>query len=123
MKRSERMWRVVVAALLALAVALVWPPAGSGSASPDTRGVQTAAQSNHDHGAPSGRHSIVHVDSNCDASGIGCCVMTVCHPGISADPQDMPLAATDGDTPAATEVRGVGRAPGVVLPPPRRVPV
>lgn len=124
MKPSERIWGMVMALLLTLAVALIWPPAEPGSASPDNHGIQTAMQSHHDHAALSGRHRVLHVDLDADCdSGLGCCVMTLCHPGLSVDPQDMPVIAADDDTSAASMVRGVGSDPGVVLPPPRRFPL
>jgi len=116
---------MIRAALLALVVALVWPSDGSSSASPYTHGAGTVAQTNHDYGTLGGEHRVLDIDldADCDASGIGCCVMMLCHPGISVDPHDMPLIVSGDDTTAAAAVRGVGRDPGVVPPPPRSLPI
>lgn len=114
-----------MAALLALAVVLVWPPVGPGSASPYDSAGQLEPRSDHAHGAQSSQHQVVIVDlaAACDASAAGCCVMAHCYPGISVDPHDLPLFAGDEGTTAASAVHGAGRDPGMVLPPPRRSPV
>jgi hypothetical protein len=111
-------------ALLALAIVLGWPPVDPGSASPYNNGVQLAAHGHHAHTEQNGHHRILHVnlDADCDSSAIGCCGMTHCYPGISVDPHDLPLLAGDDGTTAASAVRGTGSDPGMVLPPPRRLP-
>jgi len=62
-------------------------------------------------------------DGDCAASAIGCCMMAHCCPGISVGPQDLPVIICDDGSTAASAVRGTGSDPGVLLPPPRGMPV
>ena len=124
MKRSVRKWRVALVALITLAVVLVWPPVGS-EASSSTVHAATAASDNHHHAhveenSPQGAlHGTL--DEDCQASAIGCCMMTHCHPGISVDALEMATVVASDRTTAAAPVRGLGSDPGVILPPPRRL--
>ena len=122
MKRSGRLSRMAMAAMMALAMVLVWPTADKGSASPYDHGVQSVLQRHHAHAAQNSRHRVLHVNLNadCDASASGWCVITP-FPGIFFEPHGMPIAATDDETTEASAVRGFGREPGVILPPPRRL--
>lgn len=112
-----------MAALLALAVVLFWPPNDPGSASPYNQGAHLAHQSHNAHAVQDTQDQAPHVNrvADCEASAIGCCVMTLCHPGISVGPHDMPDVAADDDTIPASAVQGLGSGPGIILPPPRHL--
>lgn len=122
MKRSVRIWRVVLAALMTLAVVLVWPPEGAESAS-SVHAAVTPSHSHHGHAEKKAPQQVRHstLDEDCPVSAIGCCMMTHCHPGISVDPHQMNTMAVSDETAASAAVRGLGSDPGVILPPPRRV--
>lgn len=114
-----------LAALLTLAFVLVWPPVDHGSALTDNHGVQAGTHGHRAHIEQNDqiRHLNVKLDADCDASAIGCCMMAHCCPGISVGPQDLPVFVRDDGATAASAVRGTGSDPGMVLPPPRRMPV
>jgi len=116
---------MVIAALLALVVMVVWSPDNPGSLSPEGDLMQSQ---HHSHDAAQSRNNpqgVLHAGpyADCDASGIGCCVMTHCHPGIASDLHDMTVFVADEETTPAAAVLSFGRGPAVVLPPPRRLPV
>lgn len=114
-----------MAALLTLALVLVWPPVDHGSALSDNHGVQAEMHGHHAHAEQSDQalYRNVTSDGDCAASAIGCCMMAHCCPGISVGPQDLPVIVCDDGATAASAVRGTGSDPGMVLPPPRRMPV
>lgn len=114
-----------LAALLTLAFVLVWPSVDHGSALTDNHGVQAGTHGHRAHIEQNDqiRHLNVKLDADCDASAIGCCMMAHCCPGISVEPQDLPVFVRDDGATAASAVRGTGSDPGMVLPPPRRMPV
>ncbi|WP_143145752.1 hypothetical protein [Devosia enhydra] len=114
-----------LAALLTLALVLVWPPVDHGFASSDHHGVQAEMHGHHAHAEQSDQvlYRNVTSDGDCAASAIGCCMMAHCCPGISVGPQDLPVIVCDDEATAASVVRGTGSDPGMVLPPPRRMPV
>ncbi|WP_141703023.1 hypothetical protein [Cereibacter johrii] len=125
MKKSAWNWKMGLTALLTLAFVLVWPPAGHGSASSDNRGVQAEI---HGHRVDAEQNDPalycnVTSDGDCAASAISCCMMAHCCPGISVEPQDLPVVVWDDGAIVPAVVLGKGSNPGVVLPPPRRVPV
>ncbi|WP_209428176.1 hypothetical protein [Pararhodobacter sp. SW119] len=114
-----------LAALLTLAFVLVWPPVDHGSAVSVNDGVQAGTHGHHANIEENDqiRYLNVQLDADCAASAIGCCMMAHCCPGISVGPQDLPLIVCDDGATAASAVRGTGSDPGMVLPPPRRMPV
>lgn len=67
MKRSVQIWRVALAALMTLAVILVWPPLGSEAASSSLHATAPASHSHHTHaeeGSPQ-RVLPVTLDEDC----------------------------------------------------------
>lgn len=113
-----------LAALVALALVLVWPPIDIGLASPENHGVQTGAHGHHVHAEQNDQHRNLNVKmDDCDASAIGCCVMAHCCPGNSVGPHDLPVFMGDVEATAASAVRGTGSEPEMVLPPPRHLTV
>lgn len=114
-----------LAALLTLAFVLVWPPVDHGSALSDNHGVQAGMHGHHAPIDPSDqmRHLNVQLDTECDASAMDCCMMAHCCPGLSVGPHHPPVLVRDDGATAASVVRGTGIDPGMVLPPPRRMPV
>ena len=114
-----------LAALLTLAFVLVWPLVDHGSALSVDHGVQARMHSHHAHIEQSDqtRHLNVQLDADCDTSAIGCCMMAHCCPGISVGPQVLAVFVRDDGATAASAFRGTGSDPGVVLPPPRGMPV
>jgi hypothetical protein len=114
-----------MAALLALAVVLFWSPHDPASSSPHDYGPQSLHQSHDANATLDSPHGVLHVDldADCEASAIGCCVITHCHPEISIDPHAMPAIAAGDETTTAAVVRRLGSDPGIILPPPRRLPV
>ena len=125
MRRPDRVCRMAWAALLALAFVVVGLPADPVSSSPHHHGVQTVIHGHHAPSAPDGGHRAHHGDrdADCDFPAIDCCAMTLCHPGISVDPHDLRIVAAENARTSASTVRGIGSEPGVILPPPRRLPV
>ena len=123
MQELERMWRMGLAALLALALVLVWPPVGQGSASPENHLAQSGPHGHHAHLEQNDQVRVLnaHLDADCDASAIGCCMMAHCCPGISVAPHDLPVFVCNDEATAASAVRGTGSDPGMVPPPPRRM--
>lgn len=122
MKISTRMVNTGLAALLTLAFVLIWPPVVAGSASSSNHAAQADT---HGHHAHTEQHGLLNIkmDADCGASAIGCCMMVHCCPGLSAGPHDMPGSVSNDSTTAASAVRATGSDPGMVLPPPRRLPV
>lgn len=121
MGRVCRPSQLMIAVLLALAVALVWPSAGPLASASDTHAHGAGATQTHVH---STHHSPVHRDTNdvhvgCEPSGIGCCMMTLCHPGVAMDPDAMPLKRMSDETENILALEALGNGPGVDLPPPR----
>ncbi|MDM7459789.1 MAG: hypothetical protein P3W94_010700 [Paracoccus sp. (in: a-proteobacteria)] len=114
-----------MAALLALAFVLFWPPVVHGSALSDNHAVQAGLHGQHAPIDPSGqmRHLKVQLDADCDASEVGCCMMAHCCPGISVGPHVLAVFVRDDGATAASAFYGTGRDPGVMLPPPRDMPV
>ena len=114
-----------LAALLTLALVFVWPPVDLGFASPANHGVQAGTHGHHAHIEQNDqiRHLSVTLSADCEASAIGCCMMAHCCPGISVGPHDLPVFVGDDGATAASAVRGTGSDPGMVLPPPRQLPV
>ena len=114
-----------LAALLTLALVFLWPPVDYGSASSDNHGVQAEMHGHHTNAEQSEQvvYRNVTSDGDCAASAIGCCMMAHCCPGISVGPQALPVIVCDDGAIAASAVRGTGSDPGMVLPPPRRMPV
>ncbi|QBJ22884.1 hypothetical protein [Haematobacter massiliensis] len=125
MKKAAWVWRMGLAALLTLAFVLVWPPVYTGSASAEDHVVQTEMHGNHPRMEQDDQVGYLNVKSNadCDASAMACCTMAHCCPGISVGPQDLPVSARDNGATAASAVYCTGSDPGMVLPPPRRLPV
>jgi len=125
MKRSVQIWRVALAALMTLAVILVWPPLGSEAAKSTIHAVAPASHSHHAKDEEEIAQWVLHVtlDADCQASAIGCCMMTHCHPGISVDPHEMSAFTSNDETMSAAAVQVLGSGPGVDLPPPRRLSV
>lgn len=125
MKTSALAWRMTIAALLALAVIFVWPSDDARSFSPDSGQLQSLHNGHRTAESWHGAHDVRHrdADAHCDFSGLGCCAMMHCHPGITIEAQDMTVFAADADTTVAAGVRAAENGPGVVLPPPRRSPV
>jgi len=74
-------------------------------------------QNDHNH------HVDAKLDADCNASAIRCCMMPHCSPAISGEPGDLPVFVVDDGATGASVVRGAGSDPGIVLPPPRRLPV
>lgn len=114
-----------LAALLTLALVLVWPPVDHGSALSDNHGVQAEMHGHHAHAEQSEQilHSNAMSDGDCAASTMACCTMAHCCSGISVGQQDLPVTARDNGATAASAVHCTGSDLGVVLPPPRRMPV
>ena len=125
MRKLERMCRMVLAALLTLAFVFVWPPIDPGFASSGNHGVHAGTHSHHAHIEQNDLilHLNVESDADCDALAMGCCMMAHCCPCISVGPHDMPVTVRDDGATAASGVYGTGSDPGMVLPPPRRMPV
>ncbi len=123
MKKSARKWWMSLAALLTLAFIFIWPPVDYGSASPHRHVAQAGSHDHQVHTDRNGQHSILNVkmDVYCDATALGCCMMAHCCLGISVGPQDLLGFVRDGGTTVASAVRGTGRDPAMVLPPPRRL--
>lgn len=113
-----------LAALLTLALVLFWPPVDPGFASSDHHGVYAGTHGHHAHAQQNDQilHPNVTSDGDCAASAIGCCTTAHCCPGISVGPQELPVIVCDDGATAASAVRGTGSDPGMVLPPPRRMP-
>jgi hypothetical protein len=114
-----------LAALLTLAFVLVWPPVDPRFASSDDHGVHAGTHGHHAHAEQSDQilHRDVTSDGDCAASAIGCCDTAHCCPGIAVGPHDLLLSVRDDGVIAASAVRGTGSDPGMVLPPPRGMPV
>jgi len=125
MKSSARIWRIRVAALLALVFTFIWPPVHHGSASPDNHAAQAEAHSHHAHIDQNEKHSILNVrmDADCDSLATGCCMTAHCCPGVSVGPHDVSEFFGDDGTTAASTLPGTGIDPGLVLPPPRALTV
>lgn len=121
MKQSGWIWKMAMAALMALAVVLVWPPDGSDTASPNVYAAGPASDIHHSHAEEDGHQPGRRVTPDADCMGIGCCAMTHCHPGISADPHEVIAIAVNEETTTSVAVRSSGSAPRVILPPPRRL--
>ena len=114
-----------LAALLTLAFVFVWPPVGTGSGSAEDHVVQAEMHGNHARMEQDDQvgHLAVKSNADCDASAMACCMMAHCCPGMSVGPQDLPVIACGDGATAASAVRGTGSDPGMVLPPPRPMPV
>lgn len=120
---ANRAVQVMIAAVLSLAVSLMWPSAGSvlSASHAHMHGVATEVShilsAQHDH-----RHNgAIHID--CEPSGIGCCMMTFCHPALAIEPCHMAFMGTGGRTEPAMAASVLGRKPDVVDPPPRTLAV
>ena len=114
-----------LAGLLTLAFTFIWPPFHHGSASPYSHAAQAETHDRHKHIEQNDPHSllIVKMGADCDATTIGCCIMAHCCPGISVGPHDLPVFFGGDGTTAASAVPVAGIDPGLVLPPPRALPV
>ena len=123
MKWSGQIWSVALAALMTLAVSLVWPPLGSEAASSTNHAPITALERHQTHAEeispPLVRH--VSLDADCQPSAFGCCAMTHCHPAISVDAHQMTNVVAAGETTTTAAARHSSSDPGVNLPPPRRL--
>lgn len=125
MEWSVQVWRVALAALIALAVILVWPPLGSEAASPTVHEASPAFHSHATRAEENSPQRVIHgnMDADCYTSAICRCAMTHCHSGISVEPHKMATFTFDDETIAAAAVQRLGSSPDVVLPPPRHLPV
>lgn len=125
MKKTAWIWRMGLAALLTLAFVLVWPPVGTERASAEDHVVQSEMHRNRARMEQDDQVGHLNVKSNadCGAAAMACCMMAHCCPGISVGPQDLPVIVCEDGATAASAVRGTGSDPGMVLPPPRRMPV
>lgn len=122
MKRYVQMWTVPLVALMTLAVIFVWSPLWSQSASSPVHAAVISYHGQHEHAEQKGPQRPSHsaLDEDCQASAIGCCMMTHCHPGISVDAHEMTRVMARDETTAARPQRVLGSGPRLILPPPRR---
>jgi hypothetical protein len=122
MKRSFRLCRPLFAALMTLAVFLVWAPAGSQAASLMLHAAAGASHVHHVQGEAGIPQPELHgaLSEDCQASANRCCRMAHCHPALSVHALEMIRVATRGETAVAVPGPGAGSEPEVILPPPRR---
>lgn len=106
-------------ALLALTVVLVWSLVGLEVAAPRVHAAGPATDNHHSHAEGNDQRRGLLVTMNADCMANGCCAMAHCHPGISVDPHEPTAIVASDDTATSAAERGSGRAPGVILPPPR----
>lgn len=124
MKKSVRIWRMELAALLTLAFIFIWLPVEHGSASPYSHAAQTGTFGHHAHTEQDDQQSLFNgkMDADCHAAALGCCMMAHCCPGISVWPHALPVDADNDGTTAASAVHEAGNDPEMVLPPPKLCP-
>ena len=117
--------QLVIAAMLALAVSLVWPSAGPVASSSRTHMHSIEPDVPLDHSAHQdhqlGGLPAIHVD--CEPSGVGCCMKTLCHPGLTTEPIGMAFTGADNEDEAVLATDAPGSEPDVAVPPPRILPV
>lgn len=122
MKRSIRIWAAALAAVTVLAIVLFSPTTGSEGGA---HKAHAAAYSHHMHAEDTSHQTQPQPTASMDCQGAAAagCKMTHCCPYIATAPQEMTATASTDDRAAAVDVSASSTEPGVIVPPPRRVPL
>jgi hypothetical protein len=112
---------LLAAILLAVAVALVWSVEGQlDAASNDRVGQSVAAQAQNHLARKVGAHpALSGLPAHCQTADVGCCMMSLCHPGVASDAAAAVLTSLCDATEETETIASAGRSPGVDVPPPR----
>ena len=113
--------QLLVAAALALALSLTWLST-SALASP------THAHTHHvsvdrGHAHPPHRSQLPSLHVECEPSGIGCCMMALCHPALTLEPYSFTFIGAGGEAEVSADAEALGSMLDVAVPPPRVLPV
>jgi hypothetical protein len=118
-KLANRAVQVMIAAMLTLAVSLMWPSTGSVASSSHAHVHGIENDVSRDHSAHHDRRLDGAIQIDCEPSAIGCCMMTLCHPALAIEPNHMAFMGGGGRPEPAMAARVFGSKPDVVDPPPR----
>lgn len=119
MKLANRAVQLMIAAMLALAVSLMWPSTDSVASSSHAHMHGIENDVSRDHSAHHDRRLDGSNLIDCEPSAIGCCMVMLCHPALAIEPYYMAFMGRGGETEPAMAARVFGSKPDVVDPPPR----
>ncbi|WP_127142818.1 hypothetical protein [Pelagibacterium montanilacus] len=120
MKLADRTLPLMIAALLALAVSLVWLPAGAGAFERHAQMHGSGIEEAHDpayHDTDPGE--MAGAQHPCKPCGADCCMMTQCHPGLATEPHGSLFSEPGDKVISAIGAGALSGSPDVAVPPPR----